>query len=40
MILRGASSRVVESDRPAESGLYEVYREEFEGIWGDSRPVS
>ncbi|WP_433894729.1 SAV2148 family HEPN domain-containing protein [Streptomyces sp. CA-111067] len=40
MLLRGGSRRVVADDRPAEMGLFEVYREEFEGIWGDARPVS
>lgn len=40
ILLRGGSRRVVESDKPAESGLFEVYREEFDGIWTDSRPVS
>jgi hypothetical protein len=40
LVLRGGSRRVVAEDRPAESGLFDVYREEFEGIWTDSRPVS
>ena len=40
MVLRGGSRRVVADDRPAESGLFEVYREEFESIWTDARPVS
>ncbi|NUS13495.1 MAG: hypothetical protein HOY69_19185 [Streptomyces sp.] len=40
MVLRGGSRRVVADDRPAETGLFEVYREEFEGIWADARPVS
>jgi hypothetical protein len=40
MVLRGGSRRVVAEDRPAESGLFEVYREEFESIWTDARPVS
>ncbi|MCL2554747.1 MAG: SAV2148 family HEPN domain-containing protein [Actinomycetia bacterium] len=40
MVLRGGSRRVVEGERPSEGGLFEVYREEFEGIWADSRPVS
>jgi SAV2148-like HEPN/Domain of unknown function (DUF5919) len=40
MVLRGGSRRVLDSDRPAESGLFDVYREEFEGIWADSRPFS
>lgn len=40
MVLRGGSRRVVADDRPADSGLFEVYREEFESIWTDARPVS
>jgi hypothetical protein len=40
MVLRGGSPRVVADERPAENGLFEVYREEFEGIWADARPVS
>jgi hypothetical protein len=40
MVLRGGSRRVVADDRPAEGGLFEVYREEFESIWTDARPVS
>ncbi|MFG1808519.1 SAV2148 family HEPN domain-containing protein [Streptomyces sp. NPDC049040] len=40
MVLRGGSRRVVADDRPTEAGLFEVYREEFESIWSDGRPVS
>jgi hypothetical protein len=40
MVLRGGSRRTLEGERPVETGLFEVYREEFEGIWTDSRPVS
>ncbi|MFC4034901.1 SAV2148 family HEPN domain-containing protein [Streptomyces polygonati] len=40
LVLRGGTRRVVADDRPTESGLFDVYREEFEGIWADSRPVS
>ncbi|MFI0719480.1 SAV2148 family HEPN domain-containing protein [Streptomyces sp. NPDC021224] len=40
MVLRGGSRRVVADDRPSEAGLFDVYREEFEGIWTDARPVS
>ncbi|HEY3481611.1 MAG TPA: SAV2148 family HEPN domain-containing protein [Streptomyces sp.] len=40
ILLRGGSRRVVDGERPAESGLFDVYREEFDGIWADSRPVS
>ncbi|MET9220107.1 SAV2148 family HEPN domain-containing protein [Streptomyces sp. NPDC088197] len=40
LLLRGGSRQVVAEEGPAEHGLFEVYREEFEGIWTDSRPVS
>jgi hypothetical protein len=40
LLLRGGSRQVVAEQAPAEHGLFEVYREEFEGIWTDSRPVS
>ncbi|NEA57345.1 hypothetical protein G3I60_25145 [Streptomyces sp. SID13666] len=41
MVLRGPSRHVVKDDRRGEhSGLFDVYREEFEGVWADSRPVS
>ncbi|MDF9816293.1 hypothetical protein M2266_005524 [Streptomyces sp. SPB162] len=41
MVLRGPSRRVVKDDpRGEHSGLFDVYREEFEGVWADSRPVS
>ncbi|WUH23981.1 SAV2148 family HEPN domain-containing protein [Streptomyces sp. NBC_00448] len=40
LVLRGGTRRVVNDDKPAEGGLFDVYREEFEGIWTDSRPVS
>ncbi len=40
MVLRGGSTRVVAEDKPVEAGLFEVYREEFDGIWSESRPVS
>ncbi|MFI0938118.1 SAV2148 family HEPN domain-containing protein [Streptomyces sp. NPDC021020] len=40
MVLRGRSRRVVADDRHSEAGLFDVYREEFEGIWADARPVS
>jgi hypothetical protein len=26
--------------RDADNGLFGTYREEFEGVWADSRPVS
>lgn len=40
LLLRGGSRQVVAEQAPVEHGLFEVYREEFEGIWTDSRPVS
>jgi hypothetical protein len=40
MVLRGGSTRVVTDDKPVEAGLFEVYREEFDDIWSESRPVS
>ena len=43
MVLRGGSRRLVHgegAERQQDGGLFEIYREEFEGVWGDSRPVS
>jgi len=46
IVLRGGSRRLVQqsgeapADRHGEHGLFEIYREEFAGIWADSRPVS
>jgi hypothetical protein len=40
LVLRGGGREVVRSGRDAEHGLFEVYREEFETVWTDSRPVS
>ncbi|MGQ4517227.1 SAV2148 family HEPN domain-containing protein [Streptomyces sp. DW26H14] len=40
LVLRGGGREVVRSGRDTEHGLFEVYREEFETVWGDSRPVS
>jgi len=40
LVLRGGGRTVVRADRGAEHGLFDVYREEFEGFWADSRPVS
>lgn len=46
IVLRGGSRRLVQrqgeapADRNGEHGLFEIYREEFEGVWADSRPVS
>ncbi|MEV0414769.1 SAV2148 family HEPN domain-containing protein [Streptomyces sp. NPDC050448] len=38
LVLRGGGTRG--SSRDAENGLFPTYREEFESIWQDSRPVS
>ncbi len=44
LILRGGPRELVQTrtdEAPeAEHGLFEIYREEFEGVWADSRPVS
>ncbi|WP_329454996.1 SAV2148 family HEPN domain-containing protein [Streptomyces sp. NBC_01497] len=40
LVLRGGGREVVRSGRETEHGLFEVYREEFETVWADSRPVS
>ncbi len=37
LVLRGGAGQQPGGTEP---GLLEVYREEFEGLWGDSRPVS
>jgi HEPN superfamily protein/uncharacterized protein DUF5919 len=39
LVLRNGS-RVVKSDEMDDSGLFPTYREEFELMWADSRPVS
>lgn len=45
-VLRGGSRDLVQgggrggSAAEGEHGLFETYREEFEAVWGDSRPVS
>ncbi|MEU9981609.1 SAV2148 family HEPN domain-containing protein [Streptomyces sp. NPDC050856] len=40
LVLRGGRRPVVTSGRESEHGLFETYREEFESVWADSRPVS
>ncbi|MGP3982130.1 SAV2148 family HEPN domain-containing protein [Streptomyces sp. KR80] len=41
MVLRGGGRHVVrEGDKDADNGLFQTYREEFESVWSDSRPVS
>ncbi|WP_161789834.1 SAV2148 family HEPN domain-containing protein [Streptacidiphilus neutrinimicus] len=40
MVLRGGSAAPLAPGRAPEPGLFQVYQEEFEGVWGDSRPVS
>lgn len=39
LVLRGGD-RVVKAGEDGEHGLFEIYREEFESVWADSRPVS
>ncbi|MER5888259.1 SAV2148 family HEPN domain-containing protein [Streptomyces sp. NPDC001941] len=43
LVLRGGGRQVVRAGGQrgdGEHGLFETYREEFESMWGDSRPVS
>ncbi|MFE0424893.1 DUF5919 domain-containing protein, partial [Streptomyces sp. NPDC058953] len=44
LVLRGGGRRSVvragQPDDPGEHGLFQTYREEFESVWADSRPVS
>ncbi|KUJ65068.1 hypothetical protein ACZ90_51905 [Streptomyces albus subsp. albus] len=41
LVLRGGGRRtVVRPGQDSEHGLFETYREEFESVWTDSRPVS
>ncbi|MEI7032690.1 SAV2148 family HEPN domain-containing protein [Streptomyces pratensis] len=41
LVLRGGGRRtVVRAGQDSEHGLFETYREEFESVWTDSRPVS
>ncbi|MEN8652618.1 SAV2148 family HEPN domain-containing protein [Streptomyces sp. 21So2-11] len=40
LVLRGGGRGVVRHGQDAEHGLFETYREEFESVWTDSRPVS
>ncbi|MEV0603039.1 SAV2148 family HEPN domain-containing protein [Streptomyces sp. NPDC050315] len=42
LVLRGGGREVVrhEDGRESDHGLFEVYREEFESVWADARPVS
>ncbi|GFH37601.1 SAV2148 family HEPN domain-containing protein [Streptomyces pacificus] len=40
LVLRGGGRTVVRAGEDAEHGLFQTYREEFESVWGDSRPVS
>lgn len=39
LVLRGGD-RAVKAGEDGEHGLFEIYREEFESVWADSRPVS
>ncbi|KJY43174.1 hypothetical protein VR41_04570 [Streptomyces sp. NRRL B-1568] len=43
LVLRGGGRQVLREGRGTDDsvgGLFETYREEFEGVWADSRPVS
>lgn len=40
LVLRGAGRDVVRVGQDTEHGLFQTYREEFESVWADSRPVS
>ncbi|MEU6487518.1 SAV2148 family HEPN domain-containing protein [Streptomyces sp. NPDC046887] len=40
LVLRGGRRTVVRSHSEPEPGLFDTYREEFESVWTDSRPVS
>ncbi|MEU7041595.1 SAV2148 family HEPN domain-containing protein [Streptomyces varsoviensis] len=42
LVLRGGGRErdVVREDQDADNGLFATYREEFDGVWADSRPVS
>ncbi|WP_432247270.1 SAV2148 family HEPN domain-containing protein [Streptomyces sanyensis] len=40
LVLRGGGRAVVRSDQELDTGLFQTYREEFESVWADSRPVS
>jgi hypothetical protein len=40
LVLRGGGREVVRAGQDTERGLFQTYREEFESVWTDSRPVS
>ncbi|MEV7084637.1 SAV2148 family HEPN domain-containing protein [Streptomyces sp. NPDC093085] len=40
LVLRGGGREVVRAGQDTETGLFQTYREEFESVWTDSRPVS
>ncbi|MFB6815870.1 SAV2148 family HEPN domain-containing protein [Streptomyces sp. NPDC056347] len=40
LVLRGGGRAVFRAGQENENGLFETYREEFESVWTDSRPVS
>ncbi|MFF3327670.1 SAV2148 family HEPN domain-containing protein [Streptomyces sp. NPDC002889] len=40
LVLRGGGRSVVRTGHDGETGLFQTYREEFESVWTDSRPVS
>ncbi|MEC4019214.1 SAV2148 family HEPN domain-containing protein [Streptomyces sp. H27-D2] len=40
LVLRGGGRNLLRDGKESEHGLFEIYREEFENEWADSRPVS
>lgn len=40
LVLRGPGRDIKHGAGGGEPGLFDIYREEFEGVWTDSRPVS
>ncbi|MFE2942001.1 SAV2148 family HEPN domain-containing protein [Streptomyces sp. NPDC059255] len=40
LVLRGGGREVVRAGQDTEHGLFQTYREEFDSVWTDSRPVS
>ncbi|WP_026220040.1 SAV2148 family HEPN domain-containing protein [Wenjunlia vitaminophila] len=40
LVLRNGGRELAHGELAGEHGLFEIYREEFEGVWADSRAVS